>query len=428
MLFLMSVLLFAKMQAATGEAYFLESLAQDIPVPEEVIKALSPLVTSLQPVEKPPLTPILPLSNYFPGLATTVPHISFGAFPTPVVRLANLSKQFCADMYVKCDGESGTLLNDGRHLYGGNKVRKLEILFADALNHGAKTVVTFGCAGSNHATATAVYAHHLGLRCLCMLKPQANSHNVQKNLLLMRVHGASIHMCPDNVLRNLGTAYTCLRNKLDRGDMPYFIPTGGSKPLGAIGFVNAAFELKEQIAAGLMPEPDYLYVPCGSQGTTAGLMVGVRAAGLKTKIIPVAVEPEDWPNYKKHLAKFAEDTSALLHSYDATFPLMKMTPDEIELVQDCGGIDYGIYTPEAVTAMKCLQDAENIQLDGTYTGKAFAGFLAHAQQQKFAGKVVLFWNTYCADKYEDITSMVDYRLLPQVLHTYFESPVQELDL
>ena len=53
--------------------------------------------------------------------------------------------------------------------FGGNKVRKMQLVAADALNAGADTLITSGGIQSNHARVTAAAAAKLGLRCILVV-------------------------------------------------------------------------------------------------------------------------------------------------------------------------------------------------------------------------------------------------------------------
>ena len=127
----------------------------------------------------------------------------------------------------------------------------LEFILGDALHAKVNEVLTFGAAGSNHALATAIYAQQLGLKSISMLRPQPNAHCVRRNLLMSYNCGAELHLY-SNIpfvmpLAAPAVLYQLLRHRLKCGQFPQVIPIGGSSPLGVVGFVNAAFELKQQI-------------------------------------------------------------------------------------------------------------------------------------------------------------------------------------
>lgn len=380
-----------------------------------------------QKIEKQRSSTMIPLFKQYPNLQF-LPYVSLCSLPTPVQKLESLSTMLNASLYIKRDDLTGSLDNNGIRSYGGNKPRKLEFELGNALAHGAKTVVTFGAAGSNHAVATSEYARILGLTCVCMLKPQANSTGVRKNLLLHLNNESELHYYPTNDTRKLGTIFHWLDHKNTYGEYPYIIPTGGSSPLGTIGFVNAAFELQEQIKAGLLPKPDRLYVPCGSLATMVGLMLGCKAAGLATKVIGVAVEPhENRDEFITNIKKLYKDTNELLHSFDASFGLFDIADEDIHITYDFCGPQYAVFTPQGIQARELLHSTEHILLDGTYTAKAFAALLEDIKTKPHSDEIILFWNTYCGIEFAERIAQEDYKKLPVCFHTYFEEDVQELD-
>lgn len=367
------------------------------------------------------------LFKHYPFLVDKLPYVSLGEFPTPVHELHKLGSNLgIGQLYIKRDDLSSKV-------YGGNKPRKLEFLLGNALRANVKEVITFGCAGSNHALATAIYAQRLGLRCISMLMPQPNAQYVQRNLLMSYYCGAELHLCGAALesarsvpLVKMATTYQLLRHRLKSGYFPQIILPGGSSPLGAIGFVNAAFELKEQIDRNEAPEPDYVYVATGTMGTAAGLILGLRATGLKTRVLPVRVTGHKLVN-TKDMAKLIHKTNSLLHSIDSSFPELDISEKDIDVRHDFYGQQYALFTREGMQAVAKMKELEGIKLDGTYTGKTVAAIIHDAENGKLSNKVVLFWNTLNSRDFGDTISAVDYHDLPQCFHRYFEEEVQLLD-
>ncbi len=370
-----------------------------------------------------------PLFEAYPLLKETLPRISLGDLPTPVQKLDKLEKLIgISNLYIKRDDLTGALNDDEEHDYGGNKERKLEFLLAEALAHGAKSVMPFGCVGSNLVMATSVYAHKLGLKCIAMLKPEAIAHDVRQNLLMHQLYKTEMHYYPSNSIRQVGALMTWLDHKHSFGDYPYLIQTGGSSPVGALGFVNAAFELKKQIENGELPKPDYIYVACGSMGTAVGLALGLKAAGLDVTIVAVTTEPENPDDTKNGMRDLFKATNELLHKHGESFPIFEYPDEKIIINTDFCGTDYAVFTQEGIVGRALMRDIEGIRLDGTYTAKAFAALLDDVKNKKIKDEAVLFWNTFCGLDYEDKLDMVDYHKSPQFVHDYFENDVQPLDL
>ncbi len=363
---------------------------------------------------------MIPLFEHYPLLGEKLPYVSLGEFPTPVEKLDRLGEDLgLGQLYIKRDDLSGKV-------YGGNKVRKLEFLLGDALRAKVKELVTFGFVGSNHALATAVYAKEVGLKSISMLMPQPNAQYVRRNLLMSHYCDAELHQHRNMRLLYLGTLYQGVRHKLEAGRLPQVVPPGGSSALGTIGYISAAFELKEQITDGKLPEPDRIYVAMGTMGTAVGLILGLRAAGLKSNVIPVAIVPEEFGSATKAVKLF-EETNSLLRSLDASFPSFELSENDIDLRPGFLGKGYAHFTEEGMEAVARIKKAEGIKLDGTYTGKTLAALVCDAEKQDLSDQVVLFWNTYNSRDFSEVIAAVDYRELPRCFHRYFEEEVQPLD-
>lgn len=356
---------------------------------------------------------MIPLFQQFPGLKDKLPYVSLCQIPTPVNKLDKLGQAIGLEhLYIKQDGLTA-------QPFGGNKIRKLEFLLGEALQQGAQEVMTFGFAGSNHALATAVSAKKVGLTGISMLMPQHSADYVRRNLLMSHYANAELHQYPNKLLRSLGVKYQEFRHWLKKGKTPYIIPIGGSTPPGAIGFVNAAFELKTQIEKKEMPEPDLIYVALGTAGTAVGLMIGLKALKLKSKIIPVRIVDHHFTSLTTVLELFSK-TVDFLHSADPSFPGLELSGDDFSIRDEYLGDGYAQFTREGKEAIAVMDETEGIRLDGTYTGKTAAALIDDARKQKLKNQVVLFWNTLNAQDFSGFIKDIDYRQLPKTFHRYFE--------
>ena len=370
---------------------------------------------------------MIPLFEHYPLLREKLAYVTLGEFPTPVQKLERLGAELgIGHLYIKRDDLSGKV-------YGGNKPRKLEFTLGNALRSKAKEVITFGGAGSNHALATAIYARQVGLKSISMLMPQPNAQYVRQNLLMSHYCGAELHLCGAGLesARNMpliyaATIYQLLRHRLKKGRLPHFISPGGSSPLGVTGFVNAALELRKQITDGKMPEPEYIYVACGTMGTAAGLTLGLRATKLNSRVVSVRVTSEKFANARE-MIKLINKTNSLLHSLDASFPRFEFSEVDVDIRHDYFGKRYALFTKEGMEAVSLMRECEGIKLDGTYTGKTLAALIDDAKSGSLQDKAVLFWNTLNSRDFSDAISSVDYRSLPHDFHCYFEEEVQPLD-
>jgi len=318
----------------------------------------------------------------YPGLASKIPYVRLGTFPTPVEHASELGGALgIADLYIKHDDRSGDP-------YGGNKVRKLELVLADAVAQGKDAVLTFGGVGSNHALATTIYARKLGLRTILDLLPEPPSAHVRQNLLAELGFGAELHLTSpqkiDELLRQQANG------TLPAGS-PYVIAPGGSSLLGNVGFVNAAFELADQIARAELPTPDVVYITMGTSGSAVGLAIGLKAAGLKTEVRGVRASSTKYVSAAVARA-MAEATVALLRDADPTFPNALPELTELRIVHSQVGKGYAMPTPQGEKARALAQRLAGLELDLTYTAKTFAALVADAPSLR--GRVVLYWHTY----------------------------------
>ena len=353
----------------------------------------------------------------YPRLADTLPWRPLGQWPTPVQRAeTDFAGERCAGLWLKRDDRCA-------EPYGGNKVRKLEFLLADAIERGHKRVHTFGVAGSNHALATAIYADALGLEARLLLGPQSNSSFVGRNLLLGRWAGARHMHCPTEAAARSASRVLELGHS---GRASRRIPGGGSSSLGAAGFVSAGLELAAQVRAGSLPAPDVIYLALGTMGTAAGLALGLAAAGLPTRLVLVRVVRADIASPARFRALY-HGAARLLHRADPRFPLRPLEPARLEVRHEFIGPGYARFTPEGMAALREARAAFDVGLEGTYTGKAFAALLADLETGRLAGQQVLFWNTYNGQPMPPAAMALDYRELPPPFHRYFEAPFQPLD-
>jgi D-cysteine desulfhydrase len=384
------------------------------------------------------------LFDAYPALEGCIPYVALGNLQeTPIQKINFLSELYGVNFYIKDDGFPGKDRNGGE-IFSGNKRRKLEFLLAHAIKCGKKRVYTMGGAGSNHAVATAAYAHELGLDCTLVLGPQRNTRYVQRNLKLDLFYGAKIVAVKNRSDRNP----TC-KGLVQSDSEGYFIPLGGSNEVGAIGFVNAAFELKKQIDQGVMPKPDIIYITVSSTGTAAGLIVGLQAAGLGDIVVrPVRID-DDPDELAQDLANLIEKTSRYLRNFDQNVPLVQISPKGLNIINNFAGDEcvrrdhkkisrhaemnfdsYALITPEESIAIQLLYNNGGIKLDGTYTGKTFSACLYDMSKSLCnSNKTILFWDSFCDGGFEEYTNSVDTTKLPNELQNYINEvyPIQDLD-
>jgi len=348
------------------------------------------------------------LFRAFPALAEHVPWLPLGRFPTPVTRLEGLVSP-SVELWVKHDDASG-------NLYGGNKVRKLEFLLGEAHARGARRLVTLGAIGSHHVLATAIYGRQAGFAVDAVVFPQPITEHVREQMLADAAAGARLHP----VGGYLGVPWRVLERR--RGNDAIWIASGGSSPIGSLGYVSAAIELLEQIARGDLPRPDVIYVALGSCGTVAGLLVGLAGTPelprLDARVVGVRVVDRLVSN-ERVTRRLGARTAALLaargeHWFDHFRP-----PPFVVEHRRFGGA-YGRATPESDAAV-ARAAAVGMTLEPTYTGKAMAALLADADAGALDGRRVLFVNTYSsADLAPLLAGGPGVAALPRALQRHFD--------
>lgn len=359
----------------------------------------------------------IPLYKVYPALQDKIAHVVLGDFPTNLQQCPQLSQAFGCTLYCKRDDRAGRLKNDGFRLVGGNKVRKLEFVLADALRKEADHIITFGCAGSNHALATSVYAKSFNMATTCFLHHQPRSWVVQRNLLLQKYYGATLYSVLSKDERVQATEL-CKTNLFEKtGKEPYIIPVGASFPLGVLGFINAVFELQEQIIEGQMPLPDFIYVPAGSFGTAVGLLIGLQLIDYPSQVVAVAVSRG---NCKESIRALFEETKEFLSPLCESFNVLQWNEEQLIVHDSFYGDGYGCPTQSGTDALTLFNTCEKIILEDTYSAKAAAALVSDAQNEKLRNKVVLFWLTFFADSCNELCETVSFEDLPKEFHTYFQ--------
>jgi D-cysteine desulfhydrase len=348
------------------------------------------------------------LFTRFPGLRNKLPVVSLGQFPTPVTAHPQAAAELsCKSLCIKHDENCAPT-------YGGNKIRKLEFLLGEIQQQGFRSVLTFGGAGSNHALATAIHCKQLGLHCIVVLTPEPPTDAVRRTLRYHLLLGTEIRYA-EGYADVRGAADQVLE---EQGEACYEIPFGGSSWLGAVGFVNAALELAEQIENHELPAPDAIFLALGTAGSAAGLALGLAMAERESIIEAVMVTPPSMRHEQLFARLFAEANKEL-NARDVHVSLYTEPFAQTNLRADQLGRGYAMPTARAEAAADFMREQLDLPASLTYTAKAMAGLLADADKGKLAGKNVLFWNTYNARPYPPLPDDDSWQRLPTSMHKYF---------
>jgi D-cysteine desulfhydrase len=303
-----------------------------------------------------------------------ISRLQFAHLPTPVEALPRLSEALNGPrILIKRDDQTGLA-------FGGNKTRKLEFLIAEALEQGARTLISGGALQSNHCRQTAAAAARFGLACILVLNGEMPD-QPSANLLLDQLFGAEIVTIADRNLRDQ-TLQNTFDNAVVDGRRPYLVPYGGSSPTGALGYAFAMEELLKQNVS-----PDWIVFATSSGGTHAGLVLGQRVFGYQGKVLGISIdEPEDW--LKHHVSQLASDSSEKLGER------IEFTPQDVLANDNYCKAGYGVLTDAEREAVQLFAKYEGLLLDPVYTGRAAAGMIDLIRDGFFKkDETVLFWHT-----------------------------------
>lgn len=351
---------------------------------------------------------MIALFQRFPGLAGRIPWLPLGRYPTPVERLdAAPFADLGAELWVKRDD----LTHD---VYGGNKVRKLEFLLAEARRRGARRLITFGAAGSHHALATAVHGRAQGFEVSVVLFPQPLTEHVRSIVFQLHAVGAEIRYAP-----HMETVPAAILAEwvARRGERPYVIPAGGSNPIGTLGYVSAGLELADQIAAGQLPAPRSVHVAGGTLGTAAGIALGFAMAGLEIPVYAARITGKLVCN-ENVLARLVTGAARILRRAGVPVPSPGRALGLVTLLHDQIGAGYGHETEAGREAVERFGRA-GLQLDATYTAKAAAALIASLRATKGDGPR-LFWHTLSAVEPVQVDPDADPGDLPEAARRLLE--------
>jgi D-cysteine desulfhydrase len=300
-----------------------------------------------------------------------LPSVRLGSGPTPVRELDGF--------WLKDEAGFG----DGG--WGGNKVRKLEWIIPDLHRRRRGVMFTVGGIGTHWGLAAALYGRENGLRVVLGLVDQPVDDHVREQTRRLDASGADIHRFRS--VRSLKRMAPLLMARYADGlRLPHYVPAGGSTAVGSLGYVETALEIAEQVRAGLLPEPATVVTAVGSGGTAAGLTLGLRMAGLQSRVLGIVVN-DAFRLDAVTIARLADRTAALLRTRGVPVE-ERIGPRDLDADRSWMGETYGASTPEGVEALRWGEE-QGLHLEPVYTAKALAAVRAST-----AAGPVLFLQTH----------------------------------
>jgi L-cysteate sulfo-lyase len=307
-----------------------------------------------------------------------VPSVALGHYPTPVEEAARLRAALGAAPRLLVKRDDAIAFG-----FGGNKVRKIEVVAARAQAEGADLLITTGGVQSNHCRVTAAAAARLGMRCVIVANgtPPAR---LSGNALLDSMYGAQVRYVASRedrapAMDDVAAAWRA------QGGRPFVIPLGASTPLGALGFVRAVGELIDQLPA----PPDFIFHSTSSGGTQAGLVAGCALHGIATRVVGISAD-ETAAGIQSTVAGIVEGIGGLLGVDGRALAASRPIEADDRFVGD----GYGVPSAASREAQALLAATEALIADHTYTAKALAGMIGWIREGRVGpGATALFWHT-----------------------------------
>jgi D-cysteine desulfhydrase len=323
-----------------------------------------------------------PIVSQLPETMHKLARVCLANLPTPLQEARRFSEALGGpNIFIKRDDLTGLA-------GGGNKTRKLEFLIGEAIAQKADCIVTGGAIQSNHCRQTAAAAAHFGLDCHLVLNGSPDS-ATEGNYFFDHLLGAKFYYTTrpgrDEKINEVAESLKVA------GKSPYVIPIGGSNAIGAMGYVSAMFELKEQLAA-MNQSIDHIVFATSSGGTQAGLVLGAYLTGFEGKITGISIDQDPDEScdykYKAFVLDIANSTARKLN-VDHIFTL-----EDIAINYDYLGQGYGVVGELEKESVPKLARTEGILVGPVYTGRALGGLIDLVNKGTIRkGENVLFLHT-----------------------------------
>ena len=307
-----------------------------------------------------------------------MPSVALAHYPTPIEHAVRLRAALGGGprLLIKRDDA----ISFG---FGGNKVRKIEMVSARARTEGADLLITTGGVQSNHCRVTAAAAAKLGMRCVIVANGTPPE-RLSGNALLDAMFGADVRYVATREDRAPAMDAAAAEGRA-RGAHPFVIPLGASTPLGALGFARAVDELVSQLPA----PPDFIFHSTSSGGTQAGLVAGCAMHRLETRVIGISAD-ESVAGIQATVGGIIEGMGELLDIDGKAL----VSACAIEADDRFVGDGYGVPTAASREAQALLAASEALVVDHTYTAKALAGMIAWIREGRVPpDATALFWHT-----------------------------------
>ncbi len=351
------------------------------------------------------------LFDAFPRLEASLPWLPLAHTPTRVETCQAIGPWLgrSEGVFMKRDDLASPL-------YGGNKIRRFEFVFADAKQRGAKRIVTVGGIASTQVMATVLFGKELGFDVRAVLFDQPLTRFAQRSVAGFAQAGAEL-VYGGGYAGTIVRAFRAQRRRAASEPHNYFIFPGASGPRANVGYIDAMLELGRQVERGEAPRPDVIVLPTGSSGTMAALALGAAYLGWDTEIVGVRITARIACN-RYLVQRLVRNTAGFLRARDPSFPDVAERV-RFSLFHGAIGEGYGYPTAEAIDGAARLEDLTGAPGEITYSGKALAGLRALLAAPAYANKTFLLWNTLSTPRPPHAEGRA---LVPKSLQWVFDAP------
>ena len=303
-------------------------------------------------------------------------HLNSSRLPTPIVSPHRFFNRYSSyRFWIKRDDLSGLELS-------GNKVRKLEFLFQEAIEQGAQRIITCGGLQSNHCRAVAFLAAQIGLKTTLVLRGK-ESDTPTGNYFLNRLVGADVHFVNEEEYKNVDVVMERLSETAN--EKCYIIPEGGSNETGVWGYIKCYEEIIQQ-SESMKQHFDTVVVATGSGGTHAGLLLGKILSGGTTEVVSVNV-CDDASYFQNKIGRIMDRFASKYKKQ------LSWSVNDIKIIDGFTGEGYGKIGQREKNLIREFARQEGLLIDPVYGAKAMLGLLDYAEKKKLPGHDILFIHT-----------------------------------
>lgn len=317
------------------------------------------------------------------------PRIDLTFLPTPLHKLNGVSREYDVEIFIKRDDLTGSE-------FGGNKTRKLEYVLHEALEKGAKYIVTGASVQSNWCRQVTSAAARCGLKTILYLFDTKMPQESRGNLLLDKILGAEIHCFElkkgETLYDGLESTSALRKERMDQleaqGEKCHYIKVGAPVPKGHVAYISAMAEIIDQFEnmGKNIDDIDYIVTPLGAGGTYAGLLMAKNLFRMKSKVLGFCTS-------SMHPTMVEDIHEACNATFDFLGFGIAPNTEDINVSFEYGG-EYDVPTTLSTGALQKVAQMDGVILDPVYTSKAMSGLLDYIQKGKISsGSKILFLHT-----------------------------------